>query len=122
MTRTVAALLQPAVALADEGGAPASGCVLFVRRLQATSDESEANALIRDEFGLADEPSMRPEDKEAFYRSPLSRSAADHSSGVALILPCRMAFTKARWSRRAWSAYSTAKSAMASSNTSLAPM
>jgi len=45
--------------------------VLFVRRLQATADESRASALIRAEFGLEDEPAMLPEDKEAFYKSLL---------------------------------------------------
>ena len=45
--------------------------VLFVRRLQATSDQSQANALIRAEFGLEDEPSMLPQDKDAFYKSLL---------------------------------------------------
>jgi len=45
--------------------------VLFVRRLQATSDENQANALIRAEFGLEDEPSMLPQDKDMFYKSLL---------------------------------------------------
>lgn len=45
--------------------------VLFVRRLQVTSDESQANALIRAEFGLEDEPSMLPQDKDMFYKSLL---------------------------------------------------
>jgi hypothetical protein len=45
--------------------------VEFVRRLQRTSDERQAIALIRDEFGLQDEPETRPQDKETFYRSVL---------------------------------------------------
>ena len=42
-----------------------------MRRLQATSDESQASALIRAEFGLGDEPSMLPQDKDMFYKSLL---------------------------------------------------
>ena len=41
----------------------------LVRRLQATREEGEAIALIRDEFGLQREPRMRAEDKAVFYRS-----------------------------------------------------
>jgi VIT family len=43
----------------------------LVRRLQATRDEGEAIALIRDEFGLQREPRMRDEDRAVFYRSML---------------------------------------------------
>jgi hypothetical protein len=43
----------------------------LVRRLQATTKEGEAIALIRDEFGLQREPRMRDEDRAVFYRSML---------------------------------------------------
>jgi hypothetical protein len=45
--------------------------LVLVRRLQATRDEGEAIALIRDEFGLQSEPRMRDEDRAVFYRSML---------------------------------------------------
>ncbi|HET9354290.1 MAG TPA: VIT1/CCC1 transporter family protein [Sphingomicrobium sp.] len=44
----------------------------LVRRLQATTEEGEAIALIRDEFGLQREPRMRDEDRAVFYRSMLA--------------------------------------------------
>jgi hypothetical protein len=43
----------------------------LVRRLQATREEGEAIALIRDEFGLQREPRMRDEDRAVFHRSML---------------------------------------------------
>ena len=43
----------------------------LVRRLKATTDDGEAIALIRDEFGLDGEPPMRDQDKAVFYRSML---------------------------------------------------
>jgi hypothetical protein len=43
----------------------------LVRRLKATTDDAEAIALIRDEFGLDGEPPMRDQDKAVFYRSML---------------------------------------------------
>lgn len=42
--------------------------VQLVRRLQTTQDEREAMALVREEFGLEGEPSMRGEDRAAFHR------------------------------------------------------
>ena len=42
--------------------------VQFVRRLRATADDSQAFDAIREEFGLEGEPSMREEDRAAFYR------------------------------------------------------
>ncbi|MGZ5910270.1 MAG: VIT1/CCC1 transporter family protein [Reyranella sp.] len=45
--------------------------VQFVRRLRATTDDSQAFDAIREEFGLEGEPPMREEDRAAFYRSLL---------------------------------------------------
>lgn len=45
--------------------------VQLVRRLRATADEAQALELIREEFGLEGEPSMREEDRAAFHRSML---------------------------------------------------
>ena len=53
---------------------------------------------------------------------PARPPAAAQASRAASMRPWRIALTNARWSRCAWSAYSTANSAMASSKVSLAPM
>ena len=45
--------------------------VTMVRRLRTTRDEGEAIGIIRDEFGLEDEPPLREQDKAVFYRSML---------------------------------------------------
>ncbi len=45
--------------------------VAMVRRLRTTRDDDEAIAIIRDEFGLEDEPPVREQDKTVFYRSML---------------------------------------------------
>ena len=45
--------------------------VQFVSKLRATADEAQAFEAIREEFGLEGEPSMREEDRVAFYRSLL---------------------------------------------------
>ena len=45
--------------------------VQLVRRLRATSTESQALDAIHEEFGLEGEPSMLEEDRAAFYRSLL---------------------------------------------------
>ena len=42
--------------------------VHFVRRLKAAKDQGEAMAIIRDEFGLEDEPDMSEGDRAAFHR------------------------------------------------------
>ena len=48
----------------------------LVRRLQATRNEGEAIALIRDEFGLQREPRMRDEDRAALLLARCSRCFA----------------------------------------------
>lgn len=45
--------------------------VAMVRRLRTTKDEGSAIGIIRDEFGLEDEPPVREHDKTVFYRSML---------------------------------------------------
>ena len=40
----------------------------FVRKLRQTTNEAEAMAAIREEFGLDDEPDMPAEDRAAFHR------------------------------------------------------
>jgi hypothetical protein len=40
----------------------------FVNKLRRTSGEQEAMAAIREEFGLEDEPTLRPDDPAAFHR------------------------------------------------------
>jgi VIT1/CCC1 family predicted Fe2+/Mn2+ transporter len=42
--------------------------IQFVRRLKAAKGEAEAMAIIREEFGLEDEPNMSAEDRAAFHR------------------------------------------------------
>jgi hypothetical protein len=42
--------------------------VNFVRKLRRTTDETEAMAAIREEFGLEDEPDLPAEDRAAFHR------------------------------------------------------
>lgn len=45
--------------------------VLFVKRLQAAANETEALEAVKGEFDLAGEPSMRPEDKTKLHASLL---------------------------------------------------
>lgn len=42
--------------------------VQFVRRLKTARDQAESMEIVRDEFGLEDEPNMSDEDRAAFHR------------------------------------------------------
>src|SRR5262245_8625004 len=53
--------------------------LLFVRRLRAARDDAQAMELVREEFGLEDEPIASEQDRSAFHRIVLQvMKRADH--------------------------------------------